>query len=39
MEAEYEWFVALAGAEDMVGEVVGGEIGLCDSWWERKGWN
>jgi len=38
METEYERFAALAGAEKMVGEIVGGKIELCDSWWERKRW-
>jgi hypothetical protein len=38
MEAEYEWFTTLAGAEDVVGEVVGRKIGLGDSWGERKRW-
>jgi hypothetical protein len=36
MEAKYERFIVLSGAEDMVSEIVGGKIGLRDSWWERK---
>jgi hypothetical protein len=35
MQAEYERLIAVAGAEDMVGKVVGGKVGLRDSLWER----
>jgi hypothetical protein len=38
MEAKYEGFTPLPGAKDMVREVVGREVGLCDSWRKRKGW-
>jgi hypothetical protein len=37
MQAEYERVATLASAEDMVREVVGGEIGFCDSWWKSEG--
>jgi hypothetical protein len=36
MEAEYERFATLAGAEDVVGKVVGWEIRFCDSCWKRE---
>lgn len=29
MEAENEGFGGLTGSKDMVGEVVGGEVGFC----------
>jgi hypothetical protein len=37
MQAEYERVATPASAEDMVREVVGGEIGFCDSGWKSEG--
>lgn len=36
MEEEKEWLSMLPGSEDMVVEVMRGELGGGDGWWKRE---